>query len=105
LFSEIRRSGSDASNVSFDVDRVDGCGRCIGTLRWHIEGDTIECGGVGKGYSEGVVVVIELLSGDTIMPEGHEVVSRNGRVGSGVVPDYKLGPNTRVSELTLEGKQ
>jgi hypothetical protein len=62
-------------------------------LRGHVEGYSIECGGVGKGYSEGVVVVVELLSGDTIMPEGHEVVSRDGRVRSGVVPDHQLIPN------------
>jgi hypothetical protein len=74
-------------------------------LKGHVEGYSIECGGVGKRYSEGIVIVVELLSGDTIMPKGHEVISRNGRVRSGIVPGYKLGPNTRVSELTLEGKQ
>ena len=62
-------------------------------MRGHVECDSIESGRVGKGYSEGVVIVVELLSGDPVMPEGHEVVSRDGRVGGGVVPDYQLIPN------------
>lgn len=95
MFSEIGRSGSDASNVSFDVDRIDRGGGGISSLRKSVECDSIECGWVGKGYSKGIVIVVELLSGDSIMPKGHEVVSRDGSVGSGVVPDHQLSLDTR----------
>jgi hypothetical protein len=90
LFSEVGRGGGNTGDVSLDVDRVDSGGGGVGSARERFESGTSKCGGVGKGYSEGVVIVIRLLSGDAVMPECHEVVSVDRRMGRRVVPVYQL---------------
>jgi hypothetical protein len=106
LFSEIGRGGSDASDVSLDIDRVDGSGGRVdrGTGE-RFERSTVKGGWVGEGDSEGVVIVIGLLSGDPIVPKSHKVVSVDRRVGGRVVPGYQLAALKGKAKKSLLGEE